>query len=256
MDGLRDLDVIVIGGTGGSGTRALAELCHLNGMVMPKPRNSAHDWIGLRHVLNAWTKRILAHTSSLDYTFAELPAPMRARIEADLKLAFADAVPAAVVEKGRSFGWKNPRSLMLMPVLAHFLPRLRFAQLVRDGRDMALSKNDNQTQRYGKFLFDDPDAGGPEVAAARFWSRANLEAATAGRRLLGERYHVVGFEAACVPGNAVLPPLLDALGLRRRQIDGVFVAPESIGRWRTMPAPLAAAVETAARPGLEAFGYL
>jgi len=248
------LEAIVIGGTGGSGSRALAELCHVNGMAMPKPRNSAHDWLVTRHLYNFWTKRILALTGGLDYRFADLPKGMRAAIETEFRAALAEAVPAAGA--GLRFGWKNPRSLMLVPVLAHFLPRLSYLHLVRDGRDMVLSQNDNQTSRYGKFLFAEPEAGGPELAAARFWSRANLEAMTAGRRLIGERYHVVRFEEACTPGNAALPALLAALGLRQGRIDGIFVAPESIGRWKTLEPSLAAAVEAAARPGLEAFGYL
>ena len=256
MTSLPRLDAIVVGGTGGSGTRVLASLLAANGMAMPEPRNSAEDWLGLQQFLRRWSKRILRKTASLDYRFEDLPRATRRGIEADLAAAFGGALPAAAASGAVPFGWKNPRSIFVLPVLAHFLPRLSFVHLVRDGRDMALSKNDRQNSLYYELLFREPQPEDPRLSAARVWRRANLEAMAAGRRLLGPRYHLVRFEDACDPESPVLPALVAALGLPRSETAGLFAAPASIGRWRSLSPDEAAEVIAAAGPAaLAAVGY-
>ena len=256
MTSLPRLGAIVVGGTGGSGTRVLAGLLAANGMAMPEPRNSAEDWLGLQRFLRLWSKRILTETASLDYRFEDLPRAMRRGIEADLVAAFDGALSDAAASGAVPFGWKNPRSIFVLPALAHFLPRLSFVHLVRDGRDMALSKNDRQNSLYFELLFGEPEPEDPRLASARFWARANLEAMAAGRRLLGARYHLVRFEDACDPASPALPGLVAALGLPRSETAGFFAAPESAGRWRGLPPDEAAAVVAAAGPAaLAAFGY-
>lgn len=257
MTTLPRLGAIVVGGTGGSGTRVLAGLLAANGMAMPEPRNSAEDWLGLQRFLRLWSKRIIGETASLDYSFEDLPRAMRRGIETDLVAAIDGALPAAAASGAVPFGWKNPRSIVVLPVLAHFLPRLSFAHLVRDGRDMALSKNGRQSSLYYELLFGEPEPEDPRLASARFWARANLEAMAAGRRLLGARYHLVRFEDACDPANPVLPELVAALRLPRSETAGFFAAPESAGRWRGLPPDEAAAVAAAIGPAaLAAFGYI
>ena len=50
---------------------------------------------------------------------------------------------APIAANPRPWGWKEPRSIYLLSFLHRHLPALRFLHVVRDGRDMALSKNQN-----------------------------------------------------------------------------------------------------------------
>ena len=46
-----------------------------------------------------------------------------------------------------AWGWKEPRSIYLVPFLDAAMPSLRFLHFVRDGRDMAFSENQNQLRQ-------------------------------------------------------------------------------------------------------------
>ena len=62
----------------------------------------------------------------------------------------------ATLEPGRPWGWKEPRSIYLLPFFHQQLPALRFLHVVRDGRDMALSANQNQLRKHGNGLPSPP----------------------------------------------------------------------------------------------------
>ena len=49
---------------------------------------------------------------------------------------------------------KNPRSMFLLPFFDSYFPALKFIHIVRDGRDMAYSKNQNQLHKHGSTLLD------------------------------------------------------------------------------------------------------
>ncbi|BCW93430.1 MAG: hypothetical protein KatS3mg007_1324 [Thermoanaerobaculum sp.] len=51
-----------------------------------------------------------------------------------------------------AWGWKEPRSIYLLPFWNELMPSLRFIHVIRDGRDMAFSANQNQLRKHGKCI--------------------------------------------------------------------------------------------------------
>ena len=64
------------------------------------------------------------------------PPEVRASMAAELRELVASHCSTMPAD-ARCWGWKEPRSIYLLPFFAQELPDLRFLQVVRDGRDMA-----------------------------------------------------------------------------------------------------------------------
>src|SRR5205085_4800091 len=87
------------------------------------------------------------------------------------------------------WGWKEPRSIYLLPLLDEELPGLRFLHLVRDGRDMAYSENQVQLRKHGDALLgEDDDGASAALRSILLWQDVNVRAADYGEERLGPRY--------------------------------------------------------------------
>ncbi|MFN3460611.1 MAG: sulfotransferase [Oceanibaculum sp.] len=253
---------ILIGATGGSGTRAIRDALIAAGFFMGTTVNHAGD---LRHappVLDRLINPVLERTGSLDYRLADLPDTL---VETGLD-GLRDVAATVLAEGGHPalWGWKNPRLMFVLPFLAEALPGLRFIHVLRDGRDIALSDNRQQIDRHFAARHGHPAPDEPEalaLAAIRFWSETNLEALACGQALLGDRHHLLPLEDATAPDSPALAELLRQL---RPDIDAASLAAAQQavahrpghGRWRDLPDDRLAALEEAGRPGLARFGYL
>jgi hypothetical protein len=155
---------------------------------------------------------------------------------------------------GSAWGWKEPRSVYLVPFLDDQLPGLRFLHVVRDGRDMAFSENQVQLRKHGDAVLG--DASEPaELRSIALWSAVNLRAADHGEGRLGDRYLRVRFEDLCARPAETTARILGFFGLRgdaeRIAAEEVQV-PETLGRWRGRDV---AALEARAGDALRRFGY-
>jgi hypothetical protein len=227
------MNPIVIGGSGGSGTRAVARFLTAIGVQMGEYLNCSADALAFVDALDALINPILENTRSLDYDPHGLPVDLAARAVEMIRSA-ADIHCARSVRDGR-WGFKNPRHMFLLPILNRAFPKFVFVHVVRDGRDMLFSENRNQFHRHYTDLFGRP-AGVTRGAFAAFWATTNLEAATYGARVLGSRYMLLRLEDLC--GDARQDY---ALGLvQKLKLDtcravtcsDIFRAPASLGRWR------------------------
>jgi hypothetical protein len=159
--------------------------------------------------------------------------------------------------RGRPWGWKEPRSVYLLPLLAAELPGLRFLHVVRDGRDMALSENQMQLRKHGDAVLgasDEPQA----LRSIALWREVNLQAADFGERELGDRYLRVRFEDLCAEPAATVAEVMRFFGLDgdAGEIAAAEVkAPASLGRWREADPQLRATLSERAADALERFGY-
>ncbi len=173
---------------------------------------------------------------------------------ADLSALLADYCAAR--EPGRPWGWKEPRSIYLLPFLHRHLPALRFLHVVRDGRDMALSGNQNQLRKHGGAAPIPRDGSEPERSMA-LWSWVNLAAARYGEERLGDRYLRIRFEDLCARPVEVAGVVLGFFGIdgdASLALDAVQ-APASLGRWRSGSAARVAALEEQGREALVELGY-
>jgi hypothetical protein len=240
----------VIGGTGGSGTRAFARLAARAGLWIGEERNEFEDALPIEHFLEAWL---------VPYWQGGSAPPHTAPPGIDEALASA----LAQLEQGsgatcRARGWKSPRSLYLLPYLAQRFPNLRFLHVLRDGRDVALSSNQLQLGRYGEMLLSPAEQTlGEAERSILLWSSVNSWASAIGDRL-GHAYLRVRLEDLCSRPVATSRAVLRFFDLRgsARLAAGVVEIPATLGRYRRADPSLVARLEALAGEALRRFGYL
>jgi GT2 family glycosyltransferase len=231
------LDPGVIGATGGSGTRVLAAIVQRGGMFVGSDLNRSLDALDFAAFFDRWAGR-------------ELPAGAAAELRALVARQHSEA-------QGRPWGWKEPRSIYLLPFLAAELPGLRFLHIVRDGRDMAFSENQVQLRKHGDAVLgrtDEPKA----LRSIALWRQMNLRAADFGERELGDRYLRVRFEDLCAQPAATVAQVLRFFGLdgdAERIAAEEVQTPPTLGRWREADLELRTALSDRAADALERFGY-
>lgn len=185
---------------------------------------------------------------------AEVEAAMARELAGTLErhLAACDGTP-------RLWGWKEPRSIFLLPFFHQRFPAMRFVHVVRDGRDMAFSTNQNQLNKHGHTLLSPHEAQEPlAVRSMLLWSRLNLLAADYGAQHLRSQYHRLRFEDLCRQPTETIAALFDFLGLDEgaaAAAQAEVAPPPSLGRWRDHEAKTLEAIERAGLAALQRFGY-
>ena len=256
---------VVVFGTGGSGTRALQLLLDCAGYFMGTNVNRAGDALDIGWFIRRWLDRYLARSEWVEKMWrggearrfrhpASMAADFRATIEDHRE---------AIGRPKRRWGWKVPRTILIFPFVQESFPEMRAIHLVRDGRDMAYSANQNQARRYAPRFFDESgqDSSAP-IQSIGFWARVNLAAARYGEATLGDRYLRLRYEEVCADPARMATRLTDFLDRPTRQeaLEEVAVAEirpsSSIGRWRERDALEIAELERAGGEALRAFGYL
>ncbi|MFQ5678382.1 MAG: sulfotransferase, partial [Gemmatimonadota bacterium] len=157
---------LFIGGTGGSGTRVVAQIVAHAGVFLGRELNRAGDSEPVGRYLRRWIPRYLRADG-------RVPEHERAAMNRELQVALIRhrrGIPA----RDGPWGAKNPRSMYLLPYLWERVPNLRFLHLVRNGLDMAFSRNQNQLQAYGALVLGEEHEGEPEPArSVALWAEAN-----------------------------------------------------------------------------------
>jgi hypothetical protein len=158
------------------------------------------------------------------------------------------------------WGWKEPRSIFLLPFFHRHFPSMRFVHVLRDGRDMAFSENQNQLYKHGHTLLTPIETHESQVLRSMLlWSRLNVLTADYGERALGRRYLRVRFEDLCRDPRPTVERLFDFLGLGREGLAAAVeevTPPPTFGRWREQNPKTVAQLEETGRAALDRFGYL
>ncbi|MEO8353383.1 MAG: sulfotransferase [Chthoniobacteraceae bacterium] len=244
---------LVIGATGGSGTQVVARIVARAGYELGDNLNVSDDAMDFVAFHDEWISRMLAAERDHQH-FSDRQLFQR---RADFDLALARHCAGV---KGPKWGWKAPRSIYLLPFLDERFPGLKFIHVLRDGRDMAFSKNQNQLRKHGPEILSwrerwiCPRA----VQSILLWDRVNRRAAAYAEQHLGDRYLRLRFEELCREPVPAINRLLTFLGasadaeeIAREEIS----PPSTLGDWRDQrPAMLARMMEVAPE-GLRQFGY-
>ena len=171
----------MIGATGGSGTRVVARIVRAGGMYIGRNLNRYEDALDFGYYSDRWINRYLASgREGPDAALAE-------EMASDLRSVVADHCAGLPAETIR-WGWKEPRSIYLLPFLREQLPTLRFLHFVRDGRDMAFSDNQKQLRKHGPAALAGRLSWRQPVRSIALWSRVNQSAADYGER--GARFRL------------------------------------------------------------------
>lgn len=182
----------------------------------------------------------------LRYLRGEVDAEMGADFDAALEKHLSDR-PAV-----QPWGWKHPHSYLLLPFLRERLPRMRFIHVVRDGRAVALSTNQQQAEHYGPLLgrAEEPST----IRSAAWWAWANTQAKTNGEQL-GDDYLLARYEDLCADPISATRRLLDFAEGEGQSLSTEIVPSKSPERWRTADRGLMREIEVACATALRLFDY-
>jgi len=254
--GVANFAPLVIGATGGSGTRVIARIAKLAGYNLGTKLNSAEDALEFYSFHDRWINPFV----SAKLRGGTLTPWQSARMKEDVYAALAGHMPEA--ERRRvSWGWKAPRSIYLLAFLHAQFPQMKFIHVLRDGRDMALSQNQNQIRKHGRAVLSWGQrlfCSVPERSIL-VWDKINSQAADYHESSLRENYLRVRFEDLCAKP---LETTVQILNFLEATIDPEPIArteitpPDSLGRWQASSPQIIAKLETTAAASLRRFGYL
>jgi hypothetical protein len=262
--GERESPVVILG-TGGSGTRAILGLAQAAGYFMGTDLNRAGDSRDIGKFMGRWPNRYLHRSKWIDRMWdgsgrERLPCPKG--MPEDFHHAVGEH-RAAIQDSDGPWGWKAPRTILILPFVHQMLPRARIVHLVRDGRDMAYSANQTQMRRHGAKVLPPSEKRLPRAhSSIMFWARVNLAAARYGDQFLDDAYLRVRYEDVCADPGAWAIKLVDFLDCpvsheRMREKAVELIQPStSSGRWREREPGKIRAVERLGGEALREFGYL
>ncbi len=247
---------VVIGATGGSGTRVIARIAKLAGYNLGSNVNSAEDALEFYSFFDRWVDPFIS-ASRQGRTMTPWES---ARMKEDFYAALARHIPEAE-RRGTLWGWKAPRSIYLFPFFHAECPKLKFIHLLRDGRDMALSSNQNQLRKHAAAVLTWRERLFHSTAerSILLWGKINLAAADFGESRMAENYLRVRFEDLC---GAPLETVTRIVNFLEAPIDPEPIArteitpPKSLGRWRDCSPRILAKLERTGATALRRFGYL
>lgn len=191
---------IVIGAIGGSGTRALVSLLDNMGVELGRlVRDDSRDSVPIGNFLHAWL-----------WACSSTAGPYNPDAVRDFKFALSlhwYGASEQLLFNG-PWGWKNPRSIWIVPFLRSVFPNLKFVHLIRDPRDMALSDNKNVLAWHGRVLLGTHYSTDTLLNYLRLWSVANSGlAAYAERCMSPDSYLTVRYEDLCAHPYEVVSKL-------------------------------------------------
>jgi Sulfotransferase family len=226
----------------------VARILREAGLFIGRELNESEDAWKLGDYSNRWINVYLSQRGRA------LPGEVEQAMLDDLGAVLRDHCSS--LGDPRPWGWKEPRSIYLLPFLHEHLPALRFLHVVRDGRDMALSENQNQLRKHGDAASIPVDLP-PAARSIALWSWVNLSAARYGETRLGERYLRVRFEDLCARPREVAGDILGFFELDGESAVGLeeVVAPASLGRWRAEAPATIAELERVGGEALVELGY-
>lgn len=177
-------DPIIIVGSDGSGTRAVAKFLSQLDIIVLVEQSVQHqlDVDGAKAGVHftAAIQQVLGLTKSPNYRLPELPSTLVEKIRHSVIDDFSFNMRSNACEAYRTlwrkstpssdlatspspttllpgaWAFKKPDLLNLLPFLLAAFPHMKILHVVRDGRDMAFSKNHAPLKKYAMSLLDSP----------------------------------------------------------------------------------------------------
>lgn len=163
--------LLIVGGSDGSGTRAFVDTLGRLGVPMLVDDAGTLD-IHASSLFDGkgWpplVELVMNITGSANYEFEDLPGNVQEQALAELK-KLRDQYDGRAMEllaKGKvenkrvsnkvEYGFKAPVSMLLLPLLREVYGSIKFLHVVRDGRDVALSKNQSPVKKFYDLYYED-----------------------------------------------------------------------------------------------------
>jgi hypothetical protein len=244
-----ELDPIIVGGNGHAGTRVFAEILARGGVFtgigrLTKRRDS--EDLRIISLLSKWAPPFVNGT-------------LGAAEARKMKRAFSRRLRLYFPVRTRPWGFKNPRTMLLLPFFGDLFPRMKFVHVIRDGRDLSLGNAFVGNPYVSAFAKPGETTLTDEEKMILFWGRSNLAAMEFGETQLGDRYLRMKWEDLCTNPLARTRELLSFAGCSLDHTDDISKIvrkPSSMGRWETYPDEQKSRVISRGREWLSIFGYV
>lgn len=238
---MQAISPVIIGGQGGSCTRAVAELLLRTNRVYLDLDINERDSTSL----DAWCMRtqdcsaglnapelirlLIGATRSLDYSLDDLPAGLRRELfsrsrvlDALLKEGFAKKESFIRIMRAlgedfceiRHWGWKEPRSLYYLPLWQAMYGSFRFIHVVRDVRTIRQKHLEGQAGFYQACFGRHEDD--PQTVFEELWAAMNLDVYHWARRHIPRDYILLQVEKLAAQGETAqreINRLINFLGI-------------------------------------------
>lgn len=246
-----DRPPVVVGAVGGSGTRAVVSALEAGGVFVGRSLNRSMDSVPGTAFIRSWETDFVPGG-------CRIPEGREEAFDRELEAAWT-AHREGLSRADAAWAIKNPRWVFFLDALLERVPELRYVHVVRDGRDMAFSRNQSQVRDHGDSLlgpeYDDAE---PAVRSMAFWNRQNLRALRTMRSLPDHRRLLIRFEDLCQDPGGVLPSLFEFVGRSDPDLTaaaGVIRRPDSIGRHRDEETELVRRISAVGAEALAALNY-
>jgi len=244
---------VLIGAIGGSGTRVFARIARDGGFFMGSRLNPFEDSLPFIEFYDRWMRTYLA-------AGRRVPEDRREAIRADFVRSL-EAHLVGIPDAAMPWGVKVPKSLLMIRFWHEMVPDVRVTHVLRNGLDMAYSKDGNQLNEYGDLVLPPDLRDRPRLLRAiAYWSAVNRDAADFGEAWLPGQYLRTRFEDLCADPVRVIGQLFDFWDAPTREALlhalGEVRRPVTIDRWRARPIDEVNRLVAVGREALVRFGYL
>lgn len=245
---------IAIGGLGGSGTRAVAELFEKLGFFMGYDINESND--NLFYTLLFKRKNIfllsqeeLRYRVELFYRIMSTDEELSAEEYAYLqKLACDDnpqhpkewlierveAVRSLKREVHPKWGWKEPNTHLIAEKFLIFSPDLKFVYVYRNGLDMAYSTNQNQLRFFGDIFLNEEQVEITPRNSLKYWCKVHQRVQNLAKRYR-KRVYLLDFDRLCIESEKELQKLFTFMEIsdtmKIKTLGEIFQLPSSYRRY-------------------------
>ncbi len=216
-------DPIIVGGVGGSGTRIIAEVLKQMGIFMGSDLNKANDNKTIGCEFPNFRDSIQKKGSIKDILFRKKQNLLRwktintetiiHRTLRKFEKIMSDDFNEQK-EQTLGWGWKIPGNFYIMKQLAKRYPKIKYIHSLRNGLDMAFSKNQNQLNNWGEYYGVDIKNLPVPKASLNYWYNANSKAVMQAKGLLGDRFLLLNFEDFCIDPESGVQKICDFLNIK------------------------------------------
>jgi len=95
-------------------------------------------------------------------------------------------------------GWKEPNTHIILDKLIKYYPNMKYIHVVRNGLDMAFSKNQNQLRIWGKYFLKKSDLTNTHYASLKYWCIVHKRIINIGNQMGPDRFLLINFDKLCI----------------------------------------------------------
>jgi hypothetical protein len=227
-------DPIWVGGVGGSGTRLISTLLREMGYSLGDfVTNESLDnlfWPPMRKILLSPASRVNRRDILANNAFSIFEG-------------FMNESKTFKESPEKSWVAKVPSCFLMLEDIAGYFPKMKYVHLIRNGMDMAFSRNLMQVREWGFYFGIEadnimrPGNGLSKSEILDYWIRANDFAVETATELLGDRFLLLSFDDLCLDPDTNLRILMDFIGrpVEDNEIDELKKSiriPSSLNRYR------------------------